>query len=105
MAAHVLSFSLVSKSPGGWPGALGQWESLGSTSLVAMCSRGHPPQLLGWADLPAGQVTLQVGLAVFGENIVQNPLPGVPFPVGIREGKSGRDPDRPGEGLWLGDVP
>lgn len=74
--------SLVGKSPGGWPGGSGQWESLGSTSLVATCGWGRPPWLLGRADLPSGQVAFQVGLAVFGESIAWRPTAWVSFPSG-----------------------
>lgn len=82
VASRVFSFSLVGKSPGGWPGGSGQWESLGSTSLVATCGWGRPPWLLGRADLPSGQVAFQVGLAAFWESIAWRPTAWVSFPTG-----------------------
>lgn len=104
VASHLVPFSLVGRSPGGWSGAQGV-GSVGNpgTHLTGGCMWQGVSSMAAGRGRPclwAGSLIGGPG-CLWGECSMGEPLPGPPFPVGIRNGESGRDPDRPGEGAWL----
>lgn len=100
-----LSFPLVAKSPGGCPGSGAQWgkpraHHRGSHMWLALL-----PWLLGQAAFSPGRETHTVGLAAYGAGTAQRATARgslSPAPGWNQDGKSGRNPEKPGERAWPG---